>query len=97
MISATGTKEIVLDQVDFISKVYNGNPEPLGQDPRLVFAIGPEGGFTNSEIDQAIRAGWKVLDLGSRILRVETAVSSAAVLGSLRLSLNQKASQKSGS
>jgi 16S rRNA (uracil1498-N3)-methyltransferase len=52
----------------------------------LVFAIGPEGGFTSQEILQAVDSGLKVLDLGERILRVETAVSVAAVLGSLKLS-----------
>lgn len=53
---------------------------------RLVFAVGPEGGFTTSEIAQAVQNGFGVLDLGQRILRVETAVSFAAVLGSLRIS-----------
>ena len=51
----------------------------------LVFAIGPEGGFTSQEILQAVDSGLKILDLGDRILRVETAVSVAAVLGSLKL------------
>jgi len=93
--SAPRSKEIVLEQAEFISKAEDGDPKSLGQQPRLVFAVGPEGGFTNSEIEQAIQAGWKILDLGSRILRVETAVSSAAVLGSLRLSMN-RTDQKPG-
>jgi 16S rRNA (uracil1498-N3)-methyltransferase len=54
----------------------------------LVLAIGPEGGFTSTEIQQAIQCGWRILDLGDRILRVETAVSVAATLGSLKLSQN---------
>jgi 16S rRNA (uracil1498-N3)-methyltransferase len=56
-----------------------------GQEYRIVFAIGPEGGFTRTEVHKAIEAGFQVLDLGERILRVETAVGVAAVLGSLRL------------
>jgi 16S rRNA (uracil1498-N3)-methyltransferase len=36
-------------------------------------AVGPEGGFTNTEVAQAAAAGWRVVSFGSRILRVETA------------------------
>jgi 16S rRNA (uracil1498-N3)-methyltransferase len=44
-------------------------------DPRLgvTFAVGPEGGFTDEEMGAAQGAGWRVIDLGPRILRVETA------------------------
>jgi len=36
-------------------------------------AVGPEGGFADEEIHAARQAGWQVIDLGPRILRVETA------------------------
>lgn len=36
-------------------------------------AVGPEGGFTEEEVRQALDAGWQVIGLGSRILRIETA------------------------
>jgi 16S rRNA (uracil1498-N3)-methyltransferase len=36
-------------------------------------AVGPEGGFTDDEIAAAVAAGWQIVDLGPRILRVETA------------------------
>ena len=36
-------------------------------------AIGPEGGFTDQEVAQAVDAGWQSIGLGARILRVETA------------------------
>lgn len=36
-------------------------------------AVGPEGGFTGEEIAEAASGDWQVVDLGSRILRVETA------------------------
>jgi 16S rRNA (uracil1498-N3)-methyltransferase len=45
-----------------------------------VLAVGPEGGFTDDEIAQARAAGWRLLDLGPRILRVETAAIALAVL-----------------
>jgi 16S rRNA (uracil1498-N3)-methyltransferase len=44
-------------------------------------AIGPEGGLTEAEISAAVAAGWQTVDLGPRILRVETAaVALAAVV-----------------
>jgi 16S rRNA (uracil1498-N3)-methyltransferase len=47
-------------------------------------AIGPEGGFTESEIEVADRYGWQPVDLGPRVLRVETAaVALAATLALL--------------
>ncbi len=36
-------------------------------------AVGPEGGFTDQEAESAVAAGWLAVDLGKRILRVETA------------------------
>jgi 16S rRNA (uracil1498-N3)-methyltransferase len=43
-------------------------------------AIGPEGGFTDDELNAAVAHGWQVVSLGPRILRVETAAVAAAVL-----------------
>ncbi len=48
-----------------------------GQDVALV--VGPEGGFTEKEVQQAREAGWRVTGLGSRILRIETAALVLAV------------------
>ncbi|MEQ1906008.1 MAG: 16S rRNA (uracil(1498)-N(3))-methyltransferase, partial [Pirellulaceae bacterium] len=42
-------------------------------------AIGPEGGFTEDELEAARAHGWQVVNLGPRILRVETAAVAAAV------------------
>jgi 16S rRNA (uracil1498-N3)-methyltransferase len=47
----------------------------------LRFAIGPEGGFSEGEIERARAAGWHLLDLGPRILRIETAALAVALLG----------------
>ena len=41
-------------------------------------AVGPEGGFTDDEVALASSAGWQVIDLGPRILRVETAALTLA-------------------
>jgi 16S rRNA (uracil1498-N3)-methyltransferase len=48
---------------------------------RTQLAIGPEGGFTDEEAAVAVATGWRIVDLGPRILRVETAaVALAAVV-----------------
>jgi 16S rRNA (uracil1498-N3)-methyltransferase len=47
-----------------------------------VVAVGPEGGFTDDEVAQAQEAGWSLVDLGPRILRVETAAIALAILAS---------------
>jgi len=42
--------------------------------PKNILAlVGPEGGFTRQEVEQAVALGLQTLDLGPRILRVETA------------------------
>jgi 16S rRNA (uracil1498-N3)-methyltransferase len=44
------------------------------------FTVGPEGGFTESEVKVAQAAGWRAVGLGPRILRVETAALLLAAL-----------------
>ena len=39
----------------------------------ICVAIGPEGGFSDREVELAHDGGWQMLDLGARTLRVETA------------------------
>jgi 16S rRNA (uracil1498-N3)-methyltransferase len=45
-------------------------------------AIGPEGGFTDREIEEALATGWRAVSLGPTLLRIETAglAAAAAVL-----------------
>ncbi|MFN4257666.1 MAG: RsmE family RNA methyltransferase [Gemmataceae bacterium] len=56
---------------------------PTGQD--VAIAVGPEGGFTEAEVELAQRHDWHLVDLGPRLLRVETAAvalaASVALLG----------------
>ena len=47
---------------------------------RICVVLGPEGGFTEKEIEAAQSMGFKTASLGSRILRAETAALSACVL-----------------
>ena len=42
-------------------------------DRNVFLAVGPEGGFADEEAARAVAAGWRMVSLGPRILRVETA------------------------
>ena len=67
---------------------HPGGPSPAGLElsPHgdVVVAIGPEGGLTQSEVDQASQQGWQVVGLGKRILRIETAALALAAFVALR-------------
>ncbi|WP_309674326.1 16S rRNA (uracil(1498)-N(3))-methyltransferase [Pseudomonas sp.] len=51
-------------------------PCPRGLDEPVTLAIGPEGGWIPYEIDLLGKAGLQPVQLGDRILRVETAVTA---------------------
>jgi len=51
------------------------------KDEKMIIAIGPEGGFTQQEVAQFVSTGYSPVQLGPRILKVETAVT--AFLGRL--------------
>ncbi|WP_347903370.1 16S rRNA (uracil(1498)-N(3))-methyltransferase [Pseudomonas purpurea] len=54
----------------------NYPPCPRGLDEPVTLAIGPEGGWIPYEIDLLAKAGLQPVQLGDRILRVETAVTA---------------------
>jgi len=43
-------------------------------------AVGPEGGFSDDEIEAAVASGWRRASLGPRVLRTETAGAIAAAI-----------------
>jgi 16S rRNA (uracil1498-N3)-methyltransferase len=49
----------------------------------VVMCIGPEGGFSDSEVQRAVKAGFKPVTLGPRRLRAETAAVVATVIAFL--------------
>lgn len=54
-------------------------------EPReLLAAIGPEGGWTDSEVEQARAAGWQIVRFPGHILRIETAAVAMAAWFQLR-------------
>ena len=46
----------------------------------VVALVGSEGGWSEEELDSAREQGWKIVTLGGRILRAETAAIAVAVL-----------------
>ncbi len=57
--------------------------EPVGSLPRgagLLAVIGPEGGLSSQEVDLCLGAGCRMVGLGPRTLRAETAAIAAAAL-----------------
>ena len=68
------------------SASYIAHPGPTTRSPSslwdgkssIVFAIGPEGGFTDEEVELAVGRGAKPISLGPRILRIETAALALA-------------------
>jgi len=54
----------------------------------VAFAVGPEGGFTTEEVADAVSAGWQLVNLGPRILRIETAALAGATWVATRMYIN---------
>ncbi|TNK81783.1 16S rRNA (uracil(1498)-N(3))-methyltransferase [Mycoplasmopsis pullorum] len=51
----------------------NLNLTKLAKNQKIIVLVGPEGGFSESEVEKAHENGYHVVSLGSRILRAETA------------------------
>jgi 16S rRNA (uracil1498-N3)-methyltransferase len=51
-----------------------------GSFDRAALLVGPEGGWSDSEVESASSSGWLVADLGLRTLRAETAAAVAVSL-----------------
>ena len=57
----------------FVGAVDGACPPPAGRELSIIIAIGPEGGWTDGEVEKAIEFGFEPVSLGSRILRAVTA------------------------
>ena len=57
---------------------------PTDEGDHLLIAVGPEGGFADEEVSQAVEAGWEKVGLGERILRIETAAVALVSAFTLR-------------
>ena len=58
----------------WVAHPYDAEPCPSPSTEPALVAVGPEGGFITYEVGKLQEAGLRSLSLGSRILRVETAV-----------------------
>ncbi len=58
---------------EFVATVCSSDAQPV-----VYAAVGPEGGFSADEIEVALAAGWRLVSLGGRILRIETAAMTLA-------------------
>jgi 16S rRNA (uracil1498-N3)-methyltransferase len=72
-----GAKRILHPGVESSSPPGTVTPPPA--EVAVNWLIGPEGGFTESEVLAALDGGWSPARLGPRILRIETAAIAAAV------------------
>ena len=67
-------KEIVGTSRALVAHPYTDTPCPAQIDYATTLAIGPEGGFIPYEIDLLEKCGFAAVNLGKRIMRVETVV-----------------------
>jgi 16S rRNA (uracil1498-N3)-methyltransferase len=84
-LALSGTTRIVLSEAEteaMLKDILQSHPN----DDEVVLALGPEGGWTDDELELFQEAGWISASLGNTILRAETAAvaSLAVVLAELR-------------
>ena len=60
------------------------NPPVPDSCAELVLLVGPEGGFSDAEVDRAAASGFQPFSLGPRVLRTETAPLAAIALAQAR-------------
>jgi 16S rRNA (uracil1498-N3)-methyltransferase len=55
---------------------------PISKERQVILAVGPEGGFSTSEVELAIACNWSPIRLSHNVLRIETAclAGAAAIL-----------------
>ncbi|MGE5205039.1 MAG: RsmE family RNA methyltransferase [Chlamydiota bacterium] len=77
VLALPGERRVVLSEVETEVSLR----ELSGAGASIVLAIGPEGGWTNPELEAFAGAGWRSASLGKTILRAETAaIASLAVV-----------------
>jgi len=66
--------ELLLGSLGLVAHPGSERSCPRGVEQEVVLAVGPEGGWSDHELAQLRARGMQPVDLGARILRVETAV-----------------------
>ncbi len=67
-----------LSFLDFLRRDFRGGRWEGAK--HIFLAVGPVGGFSDREVQEAADDGWPILDLGKEVYRVETAAITAAAL-----------------
>jgi 16S rRNA (uracil1498-N3)-methyltransferase len=78
-VALTAETRILLteSETDILLKDAIHAHSPQGE---IVLAIGPEGGWTEEEVEQFVSSGWQSASLGATILRAETAAVAATAI-----------------
>jgi len=76
-VSLPGALRIVLSEMESRTQLGNVLAASCGE---VLLAIGPEGGWTNDELQVFQKTGWISASLGPTILRVETAAIAATAI-----------------
>ncbi len=68
----------LFEEYDLVLLCYEGGGSPVSslsfeKGTKVALVIGPEGGFDETEVEKALEKGAKIITLGKRILRCETA------------------------
>jgi 16S rRNA (uracil1498-N3)-methyltransferase len=83
-VALPGSTRVLLAESEADARLADVLPSDLGG--AIVLAIGPEGGWTDSELAAFRDAGWRFASLGSTILRAETAAIAATAISLSKLS-----------
>ena len=67
------------------------HPDTLGVSDGVVLCVGPAGGWEDSEIEEARKAGYRIFSLGPWILRAETAAVAAVSIVQYHIYLQRTA------
>ncbi len=79
-LKAEGERRLFLDE----ERTGTALLAAAGRHSSYALMLGPEGGWTESEREQAAKAGWTAVSLGPQILRAETAaIAALAVINAL--------------
>ncbi len=74
-------RKIVLAEADATTRLRDLLDSGLGDGPsEVILAVGPEGGWTENELNWFQKSGWAAASLGDTILRAETAAIVAVAL-----------------
>jgi 16S rRNA (uracil1498-N3)-methyltransferase len=77
-LAIAATSKIVLSEAEEHVQLHE-TPNPSG-DGHVLLAVGPEGGWTEDELDLFQKEGWIAASLGPTILRAETAAIAATAI-----------------